>query len=182
VPTIAALIVSLPERAHLLTECLASVHAQTRQPDDIVIGIDPRRLGECRNMERLQRSTDCEWYSFLHDDDLMHPEHLALAEKFMDDHDVIVARFTLEGRPRESMEPFHSDFEDLRRTNWISSPSCVIARSSVCDRWVGPQNGRHWNDWAQWNYLLDKGARFVDTGTISVTCRFGSWGNGSWHA
>lgn len=178
--TIAALVVSLPERHGLLCEALASIQAQTRPPDDVVVGIDPRRLGEAANMERLQAATTCDWYAWLHDDDFHHPEHLATAEKFMDDYDVIVSRFELVGRPVSTMEPHHDNFEDLRHTNWISSPSCVLARASVCDRWVGSSNGRRWVDWAQWNYLLDKGARFVDTGQVNVTCRFGKWGNGSW--
>ena len=29
--------------------------------------------------------------------------------------------------------------------------------------------------------LKNKGARFVDTHETTVTCRFGEWGNGSWH-
>lgn len=164
----------------MLSDCLGSIHAQTRQPDDIVVGIDPYRLGECGNMNRLQDATDCDWYAFAHDDDLWHPEHLAVAEKYLDDFDVIISRFDLVGRPRSTMEPHHDDFQDLRVTNWISSPTCVLARRTICDRWVGPYGPYRWNDWAQWNYLLDRGARFVDTGEINVTCRFGDWGNGSW--
>ncbi len=179
-PTIAALVLSLPERHRLLCEALKSISDQTRPPDDTVIGIDPRRLGEADNMTRLQDATSCDWFAFLHDDDLWHPEHLAVAEKFFDTADVIVSRFDLVGRSVSTMEPWHDDFDDLRRTNWVSSPTCILARASVCDRWVGPYDKYRWVDWAQLNYLLDQGARFVDTRQTTVTCRFGDWGNGSW--
>ncbi len=179
-PTIAALVLSLPERHHLLCEALKAIGGQTRPPDDVVVGIDPRRLGEAANMTRLQDATDCDFFAFLHDDDLWYPEHLAVAEKYFDTADVIVSRFDLVGRPVSSMEPWHDSFDDLRWTNWISSPTCVLARASICDRWVGPYDKYRWVDWAQLNYLLDKGARFVDTKQTTVTCRFGDWGNGSW--
>ena len=81
--SIAALVVSLPERHHLLIEALDSIRAQTRQPDDVVVGIDPYRYGEVRNMNRLIDSTDCEWVAFLHDDDVWENDHLAVAEPLM---------------------------------------------------------------------------------------------------
>lgn len=179
-PSIAALVVSLPERARLLNEALQSIHAQTRPPDDVVIGIDPRRLGEVGNMNRLLDATDSEWVSFLHDDDLWHPEHLAAAEKHMDEADVVVARFDLVGRPWSTIERWHDNFEDLRYTNWICSPSSLVVRRDVWGRWCDPYPPFRWVDWANLNRVLDIGARFVDTRQVTVTNRFGDWGNGSW--
>lgn len=175
--SIAAVVVSLPDRHHLLTEALASIHGQTRAPDDTVIGVDPYRLGEVGNMNRLIAATDCDWLAFLHDDDLWAPDHLATAEKHLD-ADVIVARFTLEGRPANTIEPWHDNFSDLRRTNWFP-PSCVVARREVFGEWVEPDRHR-WVDWTMWNVLLDRGARFVDTHETTVAYRFGDWKNGSW--
>jgi glycosyltransferase involved in cell wall biosynthesis len=179
VPSIAALVVSLPERAHLLTEALASVHAQTRQPDDIVVGIDPRLLGEVGNMNRLIDATDSEWLAFLHDDDLWHPEHLEVCESLFDTADVVVSRFELVGRPVSTIEPWHENFEDLRFTNWIGSPSMVVARRSVFRRWCDPFGPFRWIDWANYNRLLESGARFADTGLVTTSYRFFG-GNGSW--
>jgi len=177
--TIAALVVSLPERRDLLTEALQSVWVQTLQPVDTVVGIDPRRLGEVANMNRLIDATDSDWLAFLHDDDIWHPDHLAVCAEYFDDADVIVSRFDLIGRPWSSIEPWHTDFEDLRRTNWIGSPSMVVARRRTFGRWCNPTPGRRWVDWANWNRLLDHGARFVDTGRVTTDYRF-MGGNGSW--
>lgn len=182
-PRIAAVVVSLPERHDLLVEALDSINAQTRTPDDIIVGVDSRHYGEVGNMNRLIEATDCDWLAFLHDDDLWRRKHLEVAATHMDDDtDVIVSRFELAGRPWSSIEPWHENFEDLRATNWICSPSSVIARKSVFEKWVGPYDRFRWVDWAQWNYLLDKGARFVDTKQVTVVNRFGPWGNGSWTA
>lgn len=180
-PSIAAVVVSLPERHHLLQQALDSIHAQTRPPDDILIGVDPRRYGEAGNMNRLIAATDCEWVAFLHDDDLWHTDHLATSEKFVEEGDVIVSRFDLEGRPWNTIEPWHDDFDDLRHTNWICSPSSVIVRKATFGEWCDPDWHR-WVDWTNWNRLLDEGARFIDTRQVTVTNRFGDWGNGSWSA
>lgn len=180
-PTIAAVVVSLPPRHDLLVEALASIRSQTRAPDDTVIGIDPYRYGEVANMNRLIRSTDCEWLGFLHDDDLWEPEHLAIAEKYFDDYDVIVSRFDLVGRPWNTIEPWHENFEDLRWTNWIGSPSMVVARRSIFGEFVNPTGQYRWIDWCNWNRLLDLGARFVDTKTVTTKYRF-MGNNGSWNA
>lgn len=179
-PSIAAVVVSLPERHALLSEALASIHAQTRPVDDIVIGVDPYRLGEVANMNRLCAATDCEWLAFLHDDDLWSPDHLAVAERHMADADVVVARFALVGRPWSTIEPWHDDFTDLTWTNWIGSPSMVVARREMWGEWCEPFGPYRWVDWANYNRLLAAGARFVDTGQVTTVYRFTEHGNGSW--
>jgi glycosyltransferase involved in cell wall biosynthesis len=178
--TIAAIVVSLPERHELLVEALGSIRSQTRAPDDTLIGIDPRRYGEVNNFNRLIAATDCEWLAFLDDDDLWFPEHLAIAEKYMDDYDVIVGRYELVNRPWNTIEPWHENFDDLRWTNWIGSPSMVVARKSVFGEFQNPMGRFCWIDWCTYNSLLDKGARFVDTRTVTTQYRF-MGNNGSWN-
>lgn len=182
--TIAALVVSLPDRHDLLVEALGSVHAQTRPPDDTVVGIDPYRYGEVRNQNRLIDATDCEWLAWLHDDDLWHSDHLAVAEPLTADADVVVSRFDLVGR--DYIEPWHDDFADVMWTNWFP-PSCVLARKSVFGHWTderpAPQpaaSGAAYIDWTAWRRLWAAGARFADTRTVTVDYRFGDWLNGSW--
>ncbi len=176
---IAALVVSLPERHGLLCECLSAIRAQSRPPDDTVIGIDPRRLGEVANQNRLLDATDSEWLAWCHDDDLWYPEHLATAEKYFDTADVIVSRFELVNRSWSTIERHHDNFEDLRFTNWIGSPSMVVARREVFGHWCDPYPPFRWIDHANYNRLLDAGARFVDTGEVTCSYRF-MGGNGSW--
>lgn len=177
---IAACVLSLPERAPLLEECLRAVHAQTRPPDDIVVGIDPYRLGQVGNSNRLIDATSCEWVAFCDSDDLWYPNHLETCEKLMDDADVVVSRFDLIGRPWSSIEPWHDDFADLRWTNWIGSMSMVCFRRDVLRSVREPYGQFRWIDWATYNALLDEGARFVDTGVVTTAYQFTEFGNGSW--
>lgn len=179
--SIAAIVVSLPERHDLLCEALDSVRCQTRYPDDTVVGIDPRKWGEVGNMNRLIEATDCDWLAFLHDDDIWLPNHLEVACRHMDEADVIVSRFDLVGRPANTIEPQHDNFEDLRFTNWFP-PSAVVVRRSVFGEWCEPFGKYRWIDWANWNRLLTEGARFVHTNETTMLYRFGWWGNGSWRA
>lgn len=178
---VAAIVVSLPERHELLKEALDSVHTQTRPVDDIVVGVDPRHYGEVRNMNRLIAATDCDWLAFLHDDDRWHPNHLEVCEQHFATADVVVSRFDLIGRPWSTIEPWHDNFADLRHTNWIGSPSMVVARRTVFGEWCDP-DWRRWVDWTNWNRLLDQGARFADTRQVTVDYRFTEHGNGSWSA
>lgn len=181
--TVAVCVVTLPtpSRQPLLFEAIESVYAQTRQPDDMVIGLDYSRIGEVRNNNRLLRATDCEFVAFLHDDDLFMPEHLAVAEKYFDDYDVIVSRVVLQGRPQNTIEPQHDDFAHLRFTNWFP-PSAVVVRKSVFKEWSDPQYPApyDWVDWSNWRRLLAVGARFVHTNEATFRYRFGPWDNGSW--
>ncbi len=179
--TITAVVVSLPERLPLLCEALESVQAQTRAPDYTKVGIDPYRLGEVGNMNQLLEGVDTDWLAFLHDDDLWHPNHLEVCERFFDSADVVVSRFDLIGRPWSTIEPWHNDFEDLRFTNWIGSPSMVCARRETFGRWCDPYGPFRWVDWANYNRLLDDGCRFADTQTVTTSYRF-LGGNGSWRA
>lgn len=183
--TIAAVVVSLYERRTLLHEALDSIYNQTRPPDDVVIGLDPRRLGEVENMNRLMHATDCDWVAFLHDDDLWYEDHLAVAEPMMDNFDVLVAGFRSVGRPQDTFPPYHEHghprpFEQLRITNWFA-PSMVLANRKAFGRWCHPNQRFGWVDWVNWNRLIDEGARFAYTGATTVDYRFGDWGNGSWH-
>lgn len=172
-------LVSLPERHHLLVEALASVHAQTVQPDAVLVGIDWRKVGEAENMNRLIRAATTEWIAFLHDDDLWAPDHLATGLNV--DADIAVASFTLDGRPEGSIEPHHCDYDDLRGTNWFP-PSAVMARREPFLARGGFLHAEHgaWVDWTTWKSQLAQGATFACTHAKTMTYRFGNWSNGSW--
>ena len=134
-------------------------------------------------MNRLIAATDCDWLAFCHDDDLWNPDHLAVCSQFFDSADVIVSRFVLVGRPWSTIEPWHDNFDDLRWTNWIGSPSMVVARRSAFGSWVEPCARHRWVDWCNWNRLLNAGARFADTGVRTTQYRFhAEFPNGSWRA
>jgi len=179
-PDVAAVVVSLPERVDLLGEAIVSVWAQTRHPDDLVIGVDYSRRGEVWNQHRLLDATDCEWVAFLHDDDVWEPEHLANAEKHFDTADVIVSDFTSPGRDWDI--PKHwGQWDRLLVTNWFP-PSAVVVRRSVFGQWQEPPQPPpyDWVDWSNWRRCYTQGARFAYTGKATMQYRFGAWGNGSW--
>lgn len=176
--TIAAVVVSLPNRHSLLLEALDSVAEQNRDPDDVVIGIDPYTLGEVGNMNRLMQATTCDWVAFLHDDDLWYPDHLGIAEPMMEDHDFLVAGFRSVGRPQDTFPPYQP-FENLRLTNWFA-PSMVLVNRERFGLWCNPTPHFGWVDWANWNRCLDAGLRMGYTHHTTVDYRFGDWGNGSW--
>lgn len=172
-------VVSLPERAHLLSEALASVHAQTVQPDGILVGIDPRVVGEAENMNRLIRAASTEHVAFLHDDDLFHPTHLETGLRH--DADFIVSNFDLIGRPASTIEPHHCDYADLERTNWFW-PGCVIVRRDHFLARGGFTEAPHgeWVDWTTWKNHYRAGATFACTHQSTAVYRFGLAENGSW--
>lgn len=74
--TIAVIIPTIPERAHLLTRALASVTAQTLQPDEVCIAIArPDEPAWATRHRALQMAT-VEWIAPLDDDDEFLPHHL----------------------------------------------------------------------------------------------------------
>lgn len=67
---------SIPPRAGMLAEALASVCAQTRPADRIAVGIDRMREGPARIRNALLSAVRTEYVAFLDDDDLLYPQHL----------------------------------------------------------------------------------------------------------
>lgn len=176
-------LVSLPERHRLLVEALDSVQAQTVKPAATLVGVDNRIVGEAENMNRLVRAASTAWVAFLHDDDLWTPHHLATAMQTADatGADVLVSNVRLSGRPENTIEPHHCDYDDLRHTNWFPPSAVVARRDLVLDVGGFTQEppGR-WVDWQMWQRLLNAGARFACTHADTLTYRFGDWGNGSY--
>jgi glycosyltransferase involved in cell wall biosynthesis len=87
-PTVAVIIPHIPERnGELLERALASVRAQTRPFDQIIVESDPERTGaaDTRNRALAQCTTD--YVTFLDDDDELLPNHVA----------VCLNRFEVEG-------------------------------------------------------------------------------------
>ncbi len=181
--SIAVCLVSLEERHDLLAEAIASVYAQTRRPDDLVVGVDYSRVGEVANNNRLLSATDSEWVAFLHDDDVWEPSHLATAETHFSSADVIVSDFTTPGRDTPQHFPKTDDWSRILTTNWFP-PSAVVVRRSLFGKWTEPSQPppRDWVDWSNWRRLYSLGARFTHTNKVTMQYRFGPWSNGSWRA
>lgn len=64
------------ERNGMLTRALASVEAQTLQPDDVIVQVDTHREGAARTRQRGLERASTDWVTFLDSDDEMLPHHL----------------------------------------------------------------------------------------------------------
>jgi glycosyltransferase involved in cell wall biosynthesis len=75
-PTVGVSIASIPPRAPLLARALASVCAQTRPADQIVVHIDHEGVGAPDSKNAALAAIATDWVAFLDDDDEFLPQHL----------------------------------------------------------------------------------------------------------
>lgn len=66
----------IPARQFELTRAVASIAAQTHQPDDIIISTDVAHAGSAATRNRALYHAVTTWVAFLDDDDEMLPMHL----------------------------------------------------------------------------------------------------------
>lgn len=64
-------------REHFLHRALASVWAQTRRPDAVIVSPDPTRTGAAQTRNRALARVTTEWVGWLDDDDELLPNHVA---------------------------------------------------------------------------------------------------------
>lgn len=83
--TVSVCIPTIPGREHLLRRAIASVHAQTRQPDRILVQRDEHRLGAADARNRLLERVDTDLISWLDDDDFLKPHHLRACMRVLED-------------------------------------------------------------------------------------------------
>lgn len=88
---------SIPERALMLTEAMASVQAQTHKPVAHLVGVDHHRRGAPAIYNGLARSVRTGWMTFLDDDDLLDTDHLETLVANSDDADIVYSACHLEG-------------------------------------------------------------------------------------
>lgn len=148
----------LPERTVLLAEAVASVTAQTRKPDEHLIGVDYLRAGGARMRNVLAASVNTEWLAVLDDDDVLYPEHLARLMDAAAHADVVYSWCDVTGDDPWTAynQPFDADL--LRQTS-IVSHNALIRTELVLD--VGGWDQVPGYDWRFWHKALDAGARFV---------------------
>ncbi len=75
--TVAAVIPTIPGRETALQRALASVHAQTRKVDQIVVERDSLRTGAAQSRNRAVQRVTADVIAFLDDDDEWLPAHIA---------------------------------------------------------------------------------------------------------
>lgn len=74
--TVSVVIPSIPPRARLLMRAVASVAAQTRMPDEIIVTVDHQGRGATWNRQHGLEQATGDWVAFLDDDDEFLPNHI----------------------------------------------------------------------------------------------------------
>lgn len=157
--------VTMPSRAALLAEMLASVASQTVKPDTHVIVWDHGQ-GFSATCNYAVSRVDTEWFCFVDDDDLLMPDHVAVLSENLA-ADVVWTWCNVEGRnwnPNSSYTPGR-----LATGNYIPS-NCAI-RTKLWLELGGYGNERH-PDWALLRAAEEAGASFLNIPRITWTYRF----------
>jgi glycosyltransferase involved in cell wall biosynthesis len=144
---------SIPERTHLLAECIASVLAQTRKPAEHLIELDANHTGAVATLNRALRRVRTRWVAFLDDDDLFYPHHLQTLLSVAEGAELVYSWCDVEGR--DGWNPNrHFDPTVLRAHNYI--PITVLADTATLLE-LGGFPDVHQEDYAMWLRLLDAG-------------------------
>ena len=153
---------TIPERADLLEECIASVTAQTFKDMEQLIGVDEGRRGCSWMMNQLAQQAKGEWVIPFADDDLLLPGAVARLLEASDDADVVYSP-PLVSQNGEThffgVPPDIPSFGLIRRTLWQVLGGYDTSRSREEDRDL-------------WTRALKEGARFVRIGEPQYVYRF----------
>ena len=158
---------SLPHRAHLLADAVASVAAQTHPAEHLISVAAMRGVADVRNS--LMRGAETEWVAFLDDDDLLDPHHLETLLAHSDGADVVIPYCRFDGPPLPEgycNRPY--DRAALRRHGIF--PITVLARRDAVLA-AGGFATEGWDDWQLWNRMADEGRRFVTVPEVTWTYR-----------
>lgn len=79
--TVAVCIPSIPDREAMLERALASVRAQRRPADEILVEVDADRAGAASTRNRLLERCTSDWIAWLDDDDQLLDTHLQVLMK-----------------------------------------------------------------------------------------------------
>lgn len=155
-------------RAHLLPRAVASVEAQIRPPDRIVISTDTERRGAAHNRQAGTDQVETDLVAYLDDDDEFYPEHLALLEDHLEEtgSDLVYPWFDVVG----GADPFPMHFgQPWNPDRPVQFPVTYLARVEPIRQaggWVPIPEGavhadgnRAGEDWDLQMRLLTAGAK-----------------------
>lgn len=149
-------------RGGLLDEAVASVNAQTRLPDQLVVGYDADGEGCGPTRNRALAGVTTEWVAFFDSDDVMYPPHLEklLRKAERTGADLVYPWYDKPGvfDPHAGREGKTFEERILRMGNFIPVP--VLVRTETI-RAVGGFRGVGGGEWDVWRAMLDRGATFV---------------------
>jgi hypothetical protein len=160
---------SLPDRATMLREMLASVQIQNVQPEEHLISVSYGH--QVPKLNRLIGLLQTDWFIQVDDDDLIYPNHLmVLSETLManSDADVVWTWCDVEGRNWSPNEPYQPGV--LRHRNYI--PSNCAMRTDLVRQVGGHREGHGHHDHDLLWRLEQAGARFVNVPAVTWKYRF----------
>lgn len=178
--TLSVCIPSIPPRGRMLMRALASVAAQTRQPDQIVVSIDNGGIGSAANRNKALEAATGDWVAFLDDDDEFLPRHLERLLQAAEDNpfsDLIYPWFegiNTEGiftvpQRGEQVPPFgvafDAELDNCIRNDGNFIPVTVLVRTDLIRKVggfvpLGAEGADQCDDWGCWKRLLEAGASF----------------------
>lgn len=141
-------------RAELLQRAIASVSAQTLEPDAIVVSIDTPRQGAAYCRQRGFEQVRTEYVAWLDDDDAFKPQHLQRLKETMLEQDVDLVYpwydvingndpLPIEGRP------YHPDNMGLFPVTYLVKADAVRAAGGWAPAGYQPESPTHGGeDWA----------------------------------
>jgi hypothetical protein len=168
-PQLTLVTASLPDRAKMLREMLASVELQIVHPNEHLISVSYGH--QVPKLNRLIGLVQTDWFIQVDDDDLLYPNHLmVLAETLManPDADVVWTWCDVEGRDWSPNEPYQRSV--LRDRNYI--PSNCALRTDLVKSLGGHREGWGHHDHDLLHRVEEAGGRFVNVPTVTWRYRF----------
>lgn len=179
IASIAVITPTIPRRAHVLQNAMASVHAQSLLPVEHVVMVDTGHdIGEAQGPARLRntalRATQQPFVAFLDDDDTLDADHLDFLAHLMVEHEADLAysycRFDGPSiNPIFVNQPY--DREVLREHGIF--PITVLARRAAILDCDGFREEDQYEDWSLWNRMADNGCTFACMSEVTWTYRTG---------
>jgi glycosyltransferase involved in cell wall biosynthesis len=169
-------IATIPPRATMLAQALASVAAQQLQPAAIIVEYDHDHTGAAATKNRALAHVDTPFVAYLDDDDTFHPEHLRLLREAVDEHraDVIYSIPHIPQNPGHVQDPCYRyglpfSAEHLRAQSHIQTT--ILARTDLLRKGGGfwTPEGSIYDDWGAALGMLDAGAVFYHLPVVTFT-------------
>jgi glycosyltransferase involved in cell wall biosynthesis len=177
----------IPVRTFELGRAVASVTAQTLQPENVVIAFDKRHDGSAITRNRALYHISTTWVAFLDDDDEFLPNHLETLVRYAQREGATVVytgcRVVDERNNaiplREEWGRFGQTFDPdlLRQRSYIPVTSLVHANMAKQALFGPPRHAldSDYDDWGFYLRLLEIGARFLHVPEVTWIWHHGQY-------
>lgn len=167
---ITVLTASLPERAGMLAENVASIATQSLAPTAHVVAVDYARVGGAATYNALLAAVETDWFCCLDDDDTADPDHLEkmAAEADTGDWDVVYTWCRSEGR---DFTQYNRGFDPR-----IVGTDSIVPITALCRTRLMRKVGGFPDTWdydrAAWVAVHKAGGRFIAIPEVTWVYRY----------